>query len=147
MFGWFFGGWRGGKLDAACFRRALFSQASWRHPSPSQPSNADEVPVPTQVDSPLGAPLTAELPTQLAQLAAESPCRLPFPFWATVTQETTVTKAPGPGYAEKRLLPPRQEGFQLDLTQFCLCAVVVAGNKTRICQNWDKHRVERTGFG
>lgn len=102
--------------------------------------------MPTQVGSPLGVPLRAELPTQPAQLAAESPSRPQFPFWATVTQETTVTKAPGPGYAEKRLLPPRQEGFQLDLIQFCLCAVVVAGNKTRICQNWDKHRVERAVF-
>ena len=71
---------------------------------------------------PSGNPSPQSCPTQPAQLAPETPVGPELPILATVTQETAVTKAPGPGSAEQRLCLRDQERFQLDLLQLALCS-------------------------
>lgn len=132
-----------GGLDAACFRRALFSQVSQRTSQPltipgapaSQACSADGAPVPTQVispPSPEGAPHS-----RAAHTACSAGCRDPQPSLSSHLAHSY----PGDGCHQgaldqallSRLCLQDQASFQLDLLRLC---AVVAGNHTHIYQNW-----------
>lgn len=138
---------------AACVRSALSSQTSQRHPSPDHPRRTHLPglqcrwsPGPTQVGSPLGARLTAELPTPPAQLAAETPqpglsshSRPPLP--RRLRRQTSRGQA-----LLRRDCVSKTRKASSWVSSDSVLVLRCCCNETRVCQNRDKHCVERTVF-